>query len=473
MSMRLYFLLPAASLLFVFIFCGQVYAAKPLPVAATEDKNEKLDKQFHKFSAEFYSQYIRHENVPIANAMDQLNTRINGHTKNKEVVKAVAMIVRNYSLLAKNPNDPKIVGFIAILLEQNEWKTANRLYAVIKEDADKTLIANVSYLFAKYHFARNQWRLTLDILDSVASDLPQELNHHAIIMQGIAFQRLKYHRSALVYYEKIPVSSKYYTIARLNMAIANIRQDWWTDAHTLIEGLIKNPKVTTQTETVDRLYTVLGYSFLREQYYRNSRDAFRNVGLDSPYANRALLGIALTAANQEDFVGALNAVSILKGKDAMELPVEEAHLLTPYFYERLKQHTTAATGYNEAIQFYEQRINKINHLIDMDISAYKTMISFDDKQKLLVDKQIVDISNKVPESFISNYKLLTAYRPLVEKIAADRLLREYKDTEANYLAAMQELVRTVLNERITQLTSYMNQSRYGIARLYDNKESTN
>ncbi len=472
--MRLNYFYSIASFILALNFGGgQAHAVKPAPIAVPQDKNDLLDKHFQQFSSQFYSHFIQHEKTPPYNAMDQLNSRVKGHLKAGEKIHAVANIVQNYPLLAKNATNPTIVNFISILLDQNEWQTADKLYKVVKEDADKTLVANVSYLFAKYHFARNKWRMTLDILDGVANDLPQELNHHAIIMQGIAFQRLKDHRSALVYYEKIPATSKYYTVARLNMAIANIRQDWWTDAHVLLEKLIKNTKVSTQEETVDRLYTILGYSFLREQYYRNSRDAFRSVGLNSPYSNRALLGIALTAANQEDFIGALNAVRILKEKNVAELPVEEAHLLTPFFYEKLKQHTTAATGYNEAIKFYEQRIHETNRLIDLDTSAYKTIVTFDEKQRLMIDKQIVDISGIAPESFTGNYKLLVTYRPLVEKIAADQLTREYINTETSYLSAVQTFVRTVLNERVTHLTSYMNQSRYGIARLYDNKESTN
>jgi len=466
----------AALLLSVF-FSGQANAAKK-PRAATavvnaEDPADKLEKQFQQFSAEFYVQYIQHEVIPPYNALDQLNARVKGYIKNKTPIPAVANILNNYSLVAKNPNNPIIVDFIAILLDQNEWQTANKLYTLVKEEADKNLIANVSYFFAKYHFARNKWQLTLDILEGVANDLPPDRNHHALIMQGISLQRLKDHRTSLSYYEKIPSSSKYYTVARLNMAIAYIRQDWWTDAHTILEGLVKNPKVLSHEETVDRLYTVLGYSFLRLQYYRNSRDAFRSVGLNSHYTNRALLGIALTAANQEDYIGALNAVRVLKEKSTIELPVEEAHLLTPFFYEKLKQHATATTGYNEAINFYEQRIQEINRLIGLDTSTYKTVVSFDAQQKLFIDKFAVDISAKAPESFTNNYQLLVAFRPFVDKFAASRLTQEYHQTETTYATALQKFVHTVLNERIEHLTSYMNQSRYGIARLYDNKESAN
>ncbi len=440
------------------------------PVSATAGY-DKLDVAYSQFSAEFYSG-LAHSGRQIGyKSIESLDAAVQDLLRQDQSVNAVATIVHNSKLLSQHIDNPKIISIITVLLNQNELATATKLHKQIKEDSGKALQANVAYLFAHYYFLRNSWDKTLASLEGITGDLPQAKYHHALLMQGIALQKLKQHRAALVLYEKIPATSPYYLSARVNMAVADIRQDWWTDAHIIINNLLANPRIRQQYDEADRLYTILGYSFLQQSYYRDARNAFRSVGIKGPSTNQALLGIALAAANQEDYIGALNGVRILKQNQALDLPVDEAYLLMPYFYERLHQHSTASAGYSEAMQYYENRINAINSAKQLPTADFIKKLSFMTDGTLSLQFNIIDVSDKVPPAFIANFHLLQQLQPFVAGSDSAKQQQHFNQLQASYQQALHEVVNSALNERIAFLTDYMNQSRYGIARLLDKNET--
>ena len=325
---------------------------------------------------------------------------------------------------------------------------------------------------AKYYFSRNQWKETISIVEAIRSDLPPEDYHHALLMQGISLQRLQKHRPALGQYAKIPPTSRYYAAARLNMAIANIRQDWWTDAHIIINDLLSDKNHNRDEEQTDRLYTVLGYSLLQQQYFRNSRDAFRNVSLDGKYTNKALLGIALTAAYQEDYPGALNATKILMNKKRHDLPVDEANLLVPYFYERLQQRTTASAGYLQAIKYYEIRTQSLQDALSNDSDSLRKQVVDTRSSAVELNNERLELNEQLPKFILDNIRMLALFQPYVARAGDAALVREFDALNTAYKNILQKAAQNILNEMLSHLTHYMNQSRYGLARMQDHDATT-
>lgn len=426
-----------------------------------------LDSRFQEFSSHFYAALNRFDKPPKISNMELLGASIDRYRNQNQGIQATATILNNLALVEKNIDTTPIINICALLFETNEWNTASQLYKKVKKQGDKSLVSNVSFSLAKYHFARNQWKETIAVVESIRSDLPPEDFHHALLMHGISLQQLQKHRAALKEYEKIPPSSRYYTAARLNMAVANIRQDWWTDAHIIINALLKEKGRKRENELTDRLYTVLGYSLLQQQYFRNSRDAFRNVSLDGKYTNQALLGLALTAAYQEDYVGALNAVNILRDKKSRDLPVDEANLLLPYFYEKLKQLTTANTGYLEAIKYYEGRTQNIKLALPEDSDILRKQVVASNSSTIILKDEIVDLGEKLPRFIFDNIRILDQFQPHLDRLGDAALRREYEAITASYRNVLRKTAQTVLDEKISHLTHYMNQSRYGLARMQD------
>lgn len=465
-------ILPVAQ--YIFILLGVLVsfniAATPVnkPNISIADLN-KIDQQHQQFSSHFFQQFVKSQGKQLVlfKGVKQLEKAVQDYTSTSRDIVASGLIIKNIPMLKNNYNNLAIYSFIKHLLEQNEWVSANAIYEILQQEGDHILSATASYLFAEYYFHRQRSDEVLAELKNAINNLPANEAHHAILMKGISLQRSEEHRKALVEYAKIPPASERYVSARLNMAIANIRQGWWSDGHINLTEALAHPVAKKQEEHINRLYLTMGYSFLNQEYYRNSREAFRNVGLNSEYTDQALLGIALTAANQEDYIGALNAVKILKEKKSRELPVDESYLLIPYFYERLKQNTTATAGYTEAISYYQGRIAEIQDVLTKGILFNSSSFQLEPVISITLGQNRIVLTTDYPDYFIKNYIKLGTYRAYLDKMSNQGLNAEYQRLVKAYESHIARMIEIVLHNRIEHLNSYMDQARFGVARLYD------
>lgn len=431
------------------------------------DTIARLDQEFQHFSRDYYQRIVRQSALPLNSYtnINELTNRVNEYIKKNQPVYAIALIHKHHNLLGNNLDAVEITQLTSLLLKYNDWHEARRILQRARDEAGKTAISNISFQFARYFMKRKKWQTTLEYLKDVINELSVENADYANLMTGTILQYEKKHRQAVKYYKKIKPDSKYYPSAVLNTAIAYIRQDWWTDAHIIINDLVTNNAGKVEDHMADRLNLVLGYALLRKEYFRNSRETFRNIGVNSPYTNKALLGIALSAANQDDYIGALNAITILKDKKSTDLSVDESYLLLPYTYGKLKQYLTASSAYTAAIKYYQTRISELEQTAANHSTLVDNISIAGNDQDILIGNNTFKFSRYYPVSFFDNYKALQAIR-LTTDIPTD-ITAKYNALLSDYQAVLKNIGLHLLNERIDYLKSYLNQSRYGLARLYD------
>lgn len=454
-------------------FCLLILSFADSPMAVASDtinsQISALEKRFRSVSTAIYSDFVRQKKFGNKRfkTVNDLEQEVLDLVSKKKSIQAIYYIRKNLKLIEENIDSRAIFYLVDQLLLHNEWNTASKILQIVKDEGDKSLVSNVTFLFAKYYANRKHWPATLRNLAGVINDLPTEDAHYALLLQGISEQNRKNHRKAVKYYNRVPANSPYYAISMLNIAVAYIRQGWWTDAKLMIEKVVKNPGSKTNDEIINRMHLVNGYSLLKEGYFRNSRESFRNITVDSQYANRALLGIALTATNQEDFIGALNAINILKQKKSLDLSVDEAHLMLPYIYEKLKQPLTASSSYTAALTYYQQRIAAVNKLIETQIKASQNITISPDKSKLSIGNTEVVFTRFYPKSFLQNHTELVNLKSHTNSLSPG-VKKKYNKLYNDHLAMLKLMAESLLRERIKHLNSYMSQSRFGLARLYDN-----
>lgn len=450
----------AASLLFS--TCQLSFAA-----STNTETLETLDKRFQQFSRDYYNQIVKQEILPLKKyeSVSELQQEVNKYIKAGKSSHAIALIHHNHSTLRNNIDALEIISLTSLLLKFNDWHEAKRILDFAQDEAGKSAISNLSFEFSKYFIKRKKWQQALGYLDDVINELSVENANYAQLMIGTILQNQKQHRKALKYYKKIKPSSKYYPAAVLNIAIAYIRQDWWTDAHNLIKGSIKNHNNQLSDVMADRLNLVLGYALLRKEYFRNSRDVFRNIGLNSPYTNKALLGIVLTAANQEDYIGSLNAIMLLKEKKTTDLSVDESYLLLPYTYAKLKQNLTASSAYTDAMKYYQERIDGLQDIAHSGNNVLRMVKIVRKKHTLLIKSNELYYARQYPESFFDNYTNLMALEN--NSLRINKLRKQFSLLSANYKKSLKLVSLQLVSQRIEYLQSYLNQARYGLARLYD------
>jgi len=441
--------------------------------AISDTEIQNLEHDFQKVTNNIYTVLSKKLNQCNSRTLSlkRLNIQLQKLTKQNKNVIGICLIQNHLTLIEKNIDSKEVFPIFQFLLNNNNFILANKLYAKVKNEGDKSLLSNYSFIYARYYLKRKKWNKVLFYIKGSYNDLTSQDANFARLITGIALQKTKKHRQAVKNYLKIPSQSKYYPEARLNIATAYIRQDWWTDAHIEINKIIKSKEIKKNKEMTNRLYLVLGYSLLRKEFYRDSREAFRNIEVDSIYFNKALLGIALTATNQEDYVGALNALTILKSKKSYDLSVDESHLLLPYTYEKLNQNMTASASYTDAQKYYQERIKNIRLLINK--KQYKTSAKkiIKDNHYINLEKNIVDFSKYHPVSFLKNITQLDDLSDYVSYIKNKDLIRQHKTLVAKHNKLFSTMLDHIMDKRLAYLNSYMNQARFGLARLFDNSNT--
>jgi len=430
----------------------------------------QLDAAFKNLSETFYhaaSNNTEEYPQPIVD-VDLLLSAVNKLQEAGHTIEAIRLIHLNTETIKENLDSETIFSFIELLLDNNVWNLASTLLKEVEDANDQSILVTIQFLFAKYHARHHDWIQVNNLLEGHFSELSEEDTGYAYLLNGIALQHMKKHRQAINNYEKVLPSSQYYSHAQLNMAIANIRLGWWTDAQIKIKDQLKRAGKTNRDELTNRLYLVLGYALLQKEYYRDSRDAFRHIGLESRYTNRALLGIGLTATSQGDYVGAINALTILKNKKTFDLSVDESYLLIPYVYEKLQQEITVSTAYTEAMKYYRHRVAGLNNIagehIDINNLKYKSKTS-----SFIIDNNNFDYGARYPESFLKNFHRLKDFHNFTND---SKLKNKISRLIAKFNTTLQEVIADLVGQRKEYLNSYLNQSRYGLARLYDNSKKT-
>ncbi|MGD8175048.1 tetratricopeptide repeat protein [Marinimicrobium sp. ARAG 43.8] len=178
--------------------------------------------------------------------------------------------------------------------------------------------------------------------------------HYLLLIQALTWQQQGKHREAIKIYQSFRPKDSHYTEARTNLAIAYLRQGWWSDAHREIQTVLGRP---LNAEHQNRLRMMLGLSQLQQGFYRDARQTFGLIDLHSRYVGHAWRGIGLCALHTADYTGALNAFQRLKAMDLASLP--DGPFMVAFTFDHMNQLTLARLNYEEALLHYQTRIQQL------------------------------------------------------------------------------------------------------------------
>jgi len=180
----------------------------------------------------------------------------------------------------------------------------------------------------------------------------------------------------------------------------------------------------------------------------------------------------LTTTNQEDYISALNAINILTKKKTYDLSVDESHLLLPYIYEKLNQNMTASASYTDAQAYYRERIKNIKSITNEEQHSINALNILNNNNQLNIKNNIVDFSKYFAVSFLENSSRLDELSKYMFHAKSVKLTKKHQSLKEKYNKSLLKIVSVIFKDRLTYLESYMNQSRFGLARLFDNSNTT-
>ncbi|MEY2864106.1 MAG: hypothetical protein RLY58_1813 [Pseudomonadota bacterium] len=112
----------------------------------------------------------------------------------------------------------------------------------------------------------------------------------------------------------------------------------------------------------DKIALSLAYLHLSRKNPESARLALRDVRLDSPYSNQALLTSAHVYYQLGDFARAYNFATELSSRNATDPMVQEGWLLAARALEDNHKNAEAITRYQQAIQVYKAQTSAISQL---------------------------------------------------------------------------------------------------------------
>ncbi|PUA26833.1 MAG: hypothetical protein B0W54_20600 [Cellvibrio sp. 79] len=364
----------------------------------------------------------------------------------KDYAGALQILANNNVLNAAYLNDPEIQPLVRLALQVYGHALVEQLLLEAQQQANTIAEARLTFELARFYAANEHWPKVTTLLSDISlfEQLVADDRTEAYVLQGTALQKQKKHREALRIYEKISANSKHFRVAQLNLASANLRQEWWTDAHAAINTALKENK--NKRDALDyRLFTMLGYSQIQFGFYRDARESFRNVAISSEYAQRALLGLGVAALHQQDFIGALNAFDKLRAQPQRDISVAEAYLLSAFTLRQLEQFDAATGRYEEAIDYYQK--------LSSDIAA--------------------QANNSTSIHFLrpdhSNDKLLRNNAIKIALLDGLSPTPQITNLKSKFNTESGQRVSEFLREEKNAIDSYLSQSRFGLASLYDHK----
>lgn len=431
-----------------------------VPIVSAQQDGQALETEYQRLSTQaFLEAASKSANKSLkASNIKALLRQVSHAEEAGNSQQAVILIAANVPLIQKNINDKSVANLVRALFTHQAPGLAKDILALASRSGDDYAEARLKFEYARYLVSRQQWQEAFAELKAIDINnaLSQAQADEALIILGAALQHQKKHREAVEYFARIKPESAQYRIAQLNTAVAYIRQEWWTDAHIAIKNALKADPA--KDELANRLYTLLGFSQLQHGFYRDARESFRHVHLKSTYANRALLGLGVAALHQQDFVGALNAFNHLKKKDEHDISVSESYLLSAFSLVQLKQNKTASASYTEAITYYEQQAALYNALA----KGVATPAELSPEQQKYLHNELYDYPAIETLAVRLEHLRFLQSQPLSTNTAS-AVNTLTKQLDRAYL----EQISAVLEKKQTVIDSYLSQSRFGLARLFD------
>ena len=103
---------------------------------------------------------------------------------NQQSTTAIQLLHLNVDTVKANLEHQAVFTFTELLLEKNEWYSANSLFRRIKDEGDRSLLAEMQFIFAKYHAERLQWPQVNKLLNGVAVQLSADNAAYANLLNG-------------------------------------------------------------------------------------------------------------------------------------------------------------------------------------------------------------------------------------------------------------------------------------------------
>lgn len=337
------------------------------------------------------------------------------------------------------------------------------------------------FYLAQMRYLRGDWSAADEALAKISDKPHAELAPQVAELRfNLAVQRGE--MAAATDILQAQLKSPFAPYMQFNLGAAYSREGAFAKATPFFLQLQKLPEHTPEYLALyDKAMTGAGYAALLDKRYREAVQHFSQVRLESPVANRALLGYGWAAVELEDYALALKPWQQLARRSLIDEYTQEALVAIPYAYEKmgyksqaLQEFRNAEAGYLAELEQLRQVIGQvqgyaIREALNIDRSADINWL--DQAQQQQLSPQLTYLI-----SLFSREDFLGLVRELRDLLAIQNQFRQWQDKldfysvmlderEANRAREMDALGRQQIHAKIADLETQRDNLAGEVARL--------
>lgn len=220
------------------------------------------------------------------------------------------------------------------------------------------------FFLAKIWFQRGYHEKSIQALDFIEGELPENLQREALVMQSqILIDAGEYDR-AIALLQNWKGKTEWASYAKFNVGVALVRSGRMDEAQVLLNDLGNlNPFNEELSSLRDKANLALGYALLQDGQPMAAKIPLQRIRLEGPFSNKALLGVGWADAETENYRRALVPWMELRSRDLLDSAVQESMLAIPYAMSQLDSVSQAADHYLNAIEAFYEEANRLDRTI--------------------------------------------------------------------------------------------------------------
>ena len=232
------------------------------------------------------------------------------------------------------------------------------------------------FYLGKVRYQRGLHEEALAAFARISGALPDGLAAELPMVQAQSLMALEHFDSAAELLDDWQGPDGWAPYARYNLGVAFVRLNRLDDGARQLDRVGRSsPSSAELLDLRDKANLALGYAYLQQSLDGQARPVLERVRLESPFANKALLGVGWADAAAHDFRGALTPWLELRNRDLLDSAVQESLLAIPYAYAELDAHGSAAEGYQSALASFDAEIMNLDDAISRAADPGGTLIS--------------------------------------------------------------------------------------------------
>ena len=344
-----------------------------------------------------------------------------------------------------------------------------------EQDLKNELIAKIEFYLAKLHYKQHDYSQAKQRLTRVYQSLSVDLQDECFIMLSNIALSDKQLLEARDWLNLVSNDSELLIYTRYNLGIIWLKDDQLEQALPFLTKVFLTHEPTDiQRSLQDKAKVALGFYYLKRKQLEKAREQFLAVRLESPYTNKALLGMGWTYVEKGNYNKALSHWLELRKKDIRDIAVQEALLAIPYAYQKLKAMRPALEKYLDATELYQQQLDLIANIeqqvIDGQLVENLVNRMIKSKQSERDDDNIRDSKIFGDDYDYYIYELLAQnsfnenFRSY-QKLGRLELLIEHWENQLPMLNEMLRSNQIRFDERIPKVDAYLNQGIFDNFRL--------